>query len=48
MDPYQHFDAAKTACGNVTRELDPETQATAHCLLAMAGFMKIIAENTAV
>ena len=47
MDPYQHFDAANAAWANVDQEQQfPETLTTAHRLLAIAGFLKIIAENT--
>ena len=41
MDPYQHFDAANDAWANVDQAQQfPETQTTAHCLLAIAGFFE--------
>lgn len=43
----EHFDAANAAWENVDKEqMFPETLTTAHSLLAIAGFLKIIAENT--
>lgn len=47
MDAYQHFDAANAAWETVDQSQQfPETLTTAHSLLAIAGFLKIIAENT--
>ena len=45
MDANQHYQAAQDSWASVTRELDPETLTTAHSLLAIAGFLKIIAEG---
>ena len=46
MDAYQHFDAANDAWANVDQAQQfPETLTTAHCLLAIAGFLKILADN---
>ena len=46
MDPYQHFDAANAAWETVDQSQQfPETLTTAHCLLAIAGFLKILADN---
>ena len=45
MDANQHFEAANDAWASVTREQFPETLTTAHSLLAIAGFLKILADN---
>ena len=43
----EHFDAANVAWGNVDKEqMAPETLTTAHSLLAIAGFLKILADNS--